>query len=126
MRLRLTLDELDGLEPMDRNCAKHISVVNDIFSWEKELHKSQASGEEGSILCSSVKIIADECGVQANASKRILWAMCREWEIVHLNLVESKKESGQHVVDYCRCLGYQMSGNEFWSQATKRYRSSDM
>ena len=126
MKLALSPQELESLKPVDMNCAKHISVVNDIYSWEKELWKSQDSGEEGSMLCSSVKVISDECSVGVDASKRILWAMCREWELIHLKLVDQRNTCGQHIVSYCRGLEYQMSGNELWSRSTKRYRSSDI
>ena len=126
MKLTLTPEEHGSLESIETNCAKHISVVNDIYSWGKELRQSKASGKEGSILCSSVKIVADECNVEPDASKRILWTMCREWERTHLKLVEQTKDSGQHMVLYCKGLGYQMSGNELWSRSTKRYRNQDL
>ena len=123
MKLELSPEELGSLECVDMNCAKHISVVNDICSWEKELRKSQASGEEGSILCSSVKIVSDECNVGTEASKRILWTMCREWELIHLKLVEQRRDSGRQVIRYCKGLECQMSGNELWSRTTMRYRA---
>jgi aristolochene synthase len=123
MKLELTPLELEYVIDVDMNCAKHISVVNDIHSWEKELRKSHASYEEGSILCSSVKVLSMECSVDYEASKRILHVMCKEWELVHLALSQQKKEGGarQVVLTYCRGLGYQMSGNEVWSRTTKRY-----
>ncbi|KAL9063650.1 MAG: hypothetical protein Q9161_009351 [Pseudevernia consocians] len=123
MKLELTPQELENLEPIDRNCAKHISVVNDIYSWEKELRKSKSSKEEGATLCSSVKVMAFECNVGAEAAKRILWTMCREWESVHLELAEKVAPFGPRMAQYCEGLGYQMSGNELWSRTTMRYHS---
>ena len=91
MNVTLNPCELQSLEAIDRNCAKHISVTNDIYSWDKELRKAQASKEEGSILCSAVGTLASECNVGTDASKRILSMMCREWEIIHLQLAEEKQ-----------------------------------
>ena len=123
MKLDLTPKELDDLEAIDRNCAKHISVVNDIYSWEKELEKSNSSREEGAILCSSVKVLAQECNVGVEAAKKILWTMCREWELVHVELARELASRGPGIAQYCEGLGYQMSGNELWSRTTMRYHS---
>lgn len=122
MKLELTESQLEDVKEVDLNCSKHISVVNDIYSWEKEVKQSEQSSEEGSVLCSSVKVVADECKVRVSAAKRILWSMCREWEFVHLKLVDKKlKDASPEVVTYCKGLEYQMSGNEMWSKSTKRY-----
>ena len=124
MNLHMTPADLDAVRDIDLNCSKHISVVNDIYSWEKELKQSRESAEEGSVLCSSVQVVAEECNVGVEAAKRVLWSMCREWELVHLALTEKKREEvgGKEEVEvYCKGLEYQMSGNEMWSQATKRY-----
>ena len=122
MKLDLTSEELNAVKDVDLNCSKHISVVNDIYSWEKELKQSRESKEEGSVLCSSIQVISEECKIDIAASKRVLWSMCREWELVHLALTEKKKMyARKEVMTYCKGLEYQMSGNEMWSRATKRY-----
>jgi aristolochene synthase len=121
MKLELTVTELKYVEDVDLNCAKHISVINDTYSWEKELKKSMASHKEGAILCSSVKVVAEECGVNYEAAKRILWSMCKEWELTHLHLTKQKIGSRSEVMAYCRGLGHQMSGNKIWSRTTDRY-----
>lgn len=121
MKLELTQPELDSVRDVDLNCSKHISVVNDIYSYEKELKQAESCEEEGSVLCTSVRVIGQECSVGVAASKRILWSMCREWELVHLQLVEKKKDERAEILTYCKGLEYQMSGNEMWSKGTKRY-----
>ena len=121
----MTPAELDAVTEVELNCARHLSVVNDICSWEKELKKSQESDAEGSTLCSSVKVMADECKLGIEASKRVLWSMCREWELLHLTYLdrEKKKENSRpEVTRYCEGLGYQMSGNELWCRNTMRYQ----
>lgn len=121
LKLDMMPDELDGVADVESNCAKHLSVVNDICSWNKELKKFQESDAEGSMLCSSVKLMAAEFHICIDASKRMLWSLCREWELVHLALVKKREGSRPEVIRYCEGLGYQMSGNEMWSRCTMRY-----
>lgn len=121
MKLEMTPEEIESVQDVDLNCSKHISVVNDVYSWEKELKKSQECHEEGSVLCSSVQVVAEACNIDIEASKRVLWSMCREWELVHFALAQEKQALRKEVIVYCKGLEYQMSGNEMWSKATKRY-----
>lgn len=108
---------------LERNCSKQISVVNDIFSWEKELQASKTGHKEGSVLCTAVKILADETNLSISATKRVLWSMIREWEEVHDELVAEKVSQNctQAAREYMQGLEYQMSGNEQWSRTTLRY-----
>lgn len=127
MGLRLAPAELESAKDIERNCFKHIAVVNDIYSWEKELLASRTGHEEGSALCSAVQVMAVGANVPTDASKRILWTMCREWELCHEQLVAKRKTAGgglkcsKEVMRYIKGLEYQMSGNELWSQSTLRY-----
>ena len=127
MGLRLTPKELSGMTSLERNCSKQISVVNDIFSWEKELRASKTGHHEGSALCTAVKILADGTSLGIEASKRVLWYMTREWERVHDEIVARNIADGcsPAVKDYMKGLEYQMSGNELWSQTTLRYNKLD-
>ncbi|KAF3386450.1 Aristolochene synthase [Penicillium rolfsii] len=81
---------------LERNCSKQISVVNDIWSWKKEVRASQTSHEEGSFLGSGVK------------------AMVKEWNQVHGRLTAEQVAVGCRpaVKLYVKGLEYQMSGNE--------------
>ena len=123
MDLRLEPEDLEAVRVVEQNCAKHITIVNDIYSWEKELLQSQKSIQEGSLLCSAVKIMADNAGLNIDAAKRVLWAMVREWETKHETLcnalcVQDRVDSRSL---YVQGLKYQMSGNEEWSSTTPRY-----
>ena len=108
---------------LERYCARHISAVNDILSWEKEYKASQLGHREGSVLCSAVKVVMDETGVGVEAAKRVLWLVTREWEGVFDGIVQDRLEAGcgQAVKEYMRGLECQMSGNEMWSLSTLRY-----
>lgn len=124
MGLRIHASELAIARPLELNCSKHISVLNDIHSYEKEVLAAQTGHAEGGALCSSVPILAQEADVDPQAAKRILWAMCREWERCHVKLVarvEEQQQVSPALRAYMKGLEYQMSGNERWSQSTLRY-----
>ena len=123
MDLRLSAHELEGLALLERTCSRQISVVNDIFSWSKELLASQKSQAEGSSLCTAVKVMADETGLEIEAAKRVLWVLTREWESVYDQLAREIEQSApsESVMRYLTGLRFQMSGNEEWSRTTLRY-----
>ncbi|KAK8091307.1 aristolochene synthase [Apiospora phragmitis] len=83
MQLYMTPQELAAMKAAEQNCSKHISVVNDIYSWEKELAQSLKTAEEGSVLCSAVKVLADNTALDIDAARACLWTMVREWEAKH-------------------------------------------
>ena len=123
MDLHLSPAELRYMNRLERYCARHISAVNDITSWEKEVEASQSGHHEGSVLCSAVKVVMEETGVGVEPAKKMLWLMTREWEEVFNGIVRERLEAGcgQAVKDYMQGLEYQMSGNERWSLTTLRY-----
>ncbi|CAJ2514067.1 Uu.00g021860.m01.CDS01 [Anthostomella pinea] len=121
MELRPTPQEMIALKPLEENCSKHVSIVNDIYSYDKELLASKMGHQEGSSLCSAVKVVAAETGLSVAATKRVLWHMVREWELTHNDMCARLGPSSQAVRDYIRGLQYQMSGNEVWSATTPRY-----
>lgn len=128
MELHLTPDELAAVHPVEQNCAKHLSVLNDIMSWEKEYQAYLTGHPEGSAICSAVQVLSDETSLPYSACKRILWVMCREWELQHDFLVEKLQKEfnykpGGNVMQYVKGLEYQISGNEQWSVTTPRYNS---
>ncbi|KAI1156829.1 Aristolochene synthase [Nemania diffusa] len=125
MGLRLSADELQGMKVLEGNCAKQLSVVNDIYSYEKEEEASRTGHKEGAFLCSAVKVLAEETKLGIPATKRVLWSMTREWETVHDEIVAEKIASpagcSEAAKAYMKGLEYQMSGNEQWSKTTRRY-----
>ncbi|OQD87378.1 hypothetical protein PENSOL_c079G06152 [Penicillium solitum] len=125
MGLRLSSDELQGMKALEANCAKQLSVVNDIYSYDKEKEASRTGHKEGAFLCSAVKVLAGETRLGIPATKRVLWSMTREWEVVHDEIVAEKITSpdgcSEAAKAYMKGLEHQMSGNEQWSKATRRY-----
>lgn len=126
MGIAMPEDELAAMKAVEANCSKQLSVVNDIFSFEKEERASRTGHKEGAHLCSAVKILAEETNLDIKATKRVLWAMVREWERAHELLVLEKLEAVEGCSEaaklYMKGLEYQMSGNEQWSKTTLRYR----
>ncbi|KAI0535504.1 Aristolochene synthase in complex with 12,13-Difluorofarnesyl diphosphate [Xylaria digitata] len=123
LNIKLTTGELALVQPADVNCGRHIAVINDIWSFEKEKLAAKRN-EEGSVLCNSVAILSTEAGLSTASSKRVLHCMCREWENNHRQLLEELLSGHENVVlqGYFQGLGYQMSGNVAWSQLTRRYQ----
>lgn len=111
------------MRPVDMNCSKHLSVINDIWSYEKEVLASKTAHEEGGALCTGVAIFAAETEVSIVAAKRVLYSICREWEAHHDELVAEAltKRDSPELRAYVKGLEYQMSGNEMWSRSTLRY-----
>jgi aristolochene synthase len=72
--LHITPRELELVKPAEENSMKHITFVNDIVSFEKELLAAR-NGFELSAICSSVPIIMDLCGVSEQETKRVMWQM---------------------------------------------------
>ncbi|KAJ5201119.1 hypothetical protein N7449_005922 [Penicillium cf. viridicatum] len=125
MGLRFSADELQDMKALEANCAKQLSVVNDIYIYDKEEEASRTGHKEGAFLCSAVKVLAEESKLGIPATKRVLWSMTREWETVHDEIVAEKIASpdgcSEAAKAYMKGLEYQMSGNEQWSKTTRRY-----
>ncbi|RDW70664.1 putative aristolochene synthase protein [Aspergillus mulundensis] len=83
LRQYLEYREKDVGKSLLSTLMRQVAIVNDICSWEKELRSSRALHQEGAVLCSAVKVLADTTQLGIDASKRVLWAMVREWEGVH-------------------------------------------
>lgn len=123
MALRMSPAELEAARPADMACSKHLSVINDIWSYDKELLASRTAYEEGGALCNCVAILAHEAELTAPAAKRVLYGMAREWERCYRDVsarVLARCDTPA-MRAYLQGLEYQMSGNELWSRTTLRY-----
>lgn len=69
MALRVPPSDLDLVRPVERNCSNQISVINDIWSYEKEVLAAETLHEEGGTLCTAVAVLGprglrcNSCGV---------------------------------------------------------------
>ncbi|KAI0193854.1 Aristolochene synthase in complex with 12,13-Difluorofarnesyl diphosphate [Astrocystis sublimbata] len=123
MALKLSPEDQSWLRPADRICSKHLSIVNDIWSFEKEALIASNGHKEGAILCNAVDILARETEIPANSSKNVLYHLCREWENIYEAQTQEllDKKDTPVIRAYLKGLRYQMSGNERWSATTLRY-----
>ncbi|KAI0146376.1 Aristolochene synthase in complex with 12,13 Difluorofarnesyl diphosphate [Xylariaceae sp. FL1272] len=121
--IHLSPEDLAIADRVDRNCGRHMAVVNDIWSYEKEVHAAKTLHEEGGVLCTAVAILANETSISVDSAKRVLYQLCREWEIEQESLVEEAlaQKDTPEFREYLKRIEYQMSGNEFWSRSTDRY-----
>ncbi|KAI0182247.1 Aristolochene synthase from penicillium Roqueforti [Xylaria flabelliformis] len=129
MELHLTAEEHELMIPLEKNSGKHLTIVNDIFSWEKEVKASKELHSEGAILCSSLKIVMDETGINVHGAKRLLWLLAREVELKQEDLqnefLATYPSCSGDPRRYMRELEYLMAGNEQWSKETVRYTELD-
>ena len=76
-----------------------------------------------------VMLQAQETGTSWEAAKRVLWILCREYELEHFELVAKREAApGGCEADlkvYLDALEYVMGGNEHWSSYTQRYHERD-
>jgi aristolochene synthase len=123
MALSVPPVDLEIVRPVDRNCSKHLSVINDIWSYEKEVTAAKSLHEEGGVLCTAVAVLGKEAEISIDAAKRTLYHLCREWEFKHQTLVDDVLAQKDTPVlrAYLQGLEFQMSGNELWSRTTLRY-----
>jgi aristolochene synthase len=100
-----------------------MAVINDIWSFEKEVYAAKTLHEEGGVLCSAVAILAEESNITVDSAKRVLYQLCREWEVKQECLVYEAlaQKDTPDMREYLKRIEYQMSGNEFWSRSTERY-----
>ncbi|KAI0141748.1 Aristolochene synthase [Xylariaceae sp. FL1272] len=124
MGIRLTDEELELTRPVVSNFAKNLLCFNDIYSYEKELRVERESKLSGGTVVSAVPIIAGLAQVGPESAKRILWTMCREWEVNHHRMVANvlAEHHSSNLEMFFKGLEYQYAGNELWSHETGRYK----
>ncbi|CAG8170900.1 unnamed protein product [Penicillium salamii] len=108
---------------LELNFANHITVTNDLLSFERELKKSHSSVADGASISSSVEVISRECQVNTRTAKLVLLTICREWERQHEELSAEITSRLPELSDYCMAVGYLMGGNEAWSKGASRYHN---
>ncbi|KAI1389502.1 Aristolochene synthase in complex with 12,13-Difluorofarnesyl diphosphate [Hypoxylon trugodes] len=123
MSLVVPPEDLALVTQIERNCSKHITIINDIWSYEKEVVAAKNSHKEGGVMCSGVAVLAQEARITADAAQRVLYHLAREWELSHNVLGDEllAQRDTQELREYVKGLEYQMSGNEMWSKTTGRY-----
>ncbi|CAI7571514.1 unnamed protein product [Penicillium discolor] len=126
-KLYLTTPELKNIAALESTSFRHVSVMNDIYSWEREWKVYQANPTDGAQPFSAIYILANEIGLPYTACKRLMYSYCRELEVALKQSTDeirhNSKESLTYELEmYIKGLEYFMCGIELWSQWTPRYR----
>ncbi|KAJ5951832.1 uncharacterized protein N7479_010245 [Penicillium vulpinum] len=126
-KLYFTSAELKKTATLESIAFRHFSVINDIYSWEREWRIYQANPTDGAQPFSAIYILANETGLSYTACKRLMYSYCRELELTlkqsHDEIRHNSTEGLTHELEmYSKGLGYFMCGVELWSQWTPRYR----
>ncbi|KAI4251519.1 MAG: hypothetical protein L6R42_008355 [Xanthoria sp. 1 TBL-2021] len=128
MDIRLSASELASIGKIEDSYSKLGIIGNDIEDYEKEIRSFEHSQAEGGQILNMVQMQADETGCSVAAAKRVLWVLCREWELEHLELVAEREANPEGCSDtlrvYLKGLEYILGGNEVWSRYTQRYHQT--
>lgn len=137
MDLHVSEANLESIKDIEISYSRLGIIVNDIHSFEKEVRAYSREQMEGAKVLNMVQMQALETGVSYASAKRVLWVLCREWELQHLEMVqqremqmdleglEGKGEKDEDLRIYLKGLEYVLSGNEKWSEYTERYHETD-
>ncbi|KAI5862641.1 Aristolochene synthase [Durotheca rogersii] len=96
MGLHVTPAESPAALEAETICGYHISVVHDIWSFEKEVRCAQHSHAEGATPCNAVSV---QTSLPPSACKRVLSHICREWEERHRDLTSEFLQGGRSSPD---------------------------
>ncbi|KAF4882646.1 Aristolochene synthase [Colletotrichum fructicola] len=126
--IHLSKDELESTAAVEVLFSYHISVVNDVTSWDKERRAEREIDAQGSVVSNIVQVLSDDCGLSPENAKSVLWAMCEEWSKMVDAFIAKRVEEGcsDSLRKYLDGLKMQMCGNELWSRTTFRYNSSGL
>jgi aristolochene synthase len=113
------------LAPLERVANYHVSILNDVFSFDREWKAAKTLGQ-GAVLVNGVRILADEVGVSVGAAKRLCFALVRAWEVEFLDMAEAVMEGTEggsriRLARAVKGIERRMSGAEGFSWRTSRY-----
>ncbi|RDW92912.1 uncharacterized protein DSM5745_00234 [Aspergillus mulundensis] len=107
------------IRSIDANIGAQVVLVNDLFSWEKELLDAAKMDSE---VVNAVGLVMRLENVDAGAAQRMLAIKVKELEDKHVELLDGKMENlSRDSKVYVRFLENMAAGNESWSRGTARY-----
>lgn len=122
----MTPEETALLAPLERVANYHVSILNDVFSFDREWKSAQTLGQ-GAVLVNGVRILADETAVSVGAAKKLCFALVRAWEeefgVMAEALVGSAgdEEARRRLERAVKGIERRISGAEAFSWRTSRY-----
>ena len=104
---------------IDRNIGIHVCVVNDLFSWDKEILDAAETNYD---IVNAISIVMNQHNVDAEVARSRLAMKVPELELRHDQLLQQTLNpfsmESQRYIEFLVCLA---SGNESWSRLTARY-----
>lgn len=106
-------------------------VANDICSYDKEIKDHEVNPTEGALVLNVVDHITKNTNLSPAAAKRVSWAMIREGELKHHELLAARLKvtdppCNGDLMTYITALDYAVGGNEMWSRTTARYHEKNL
>ncbi|KAF4485875.1 Aristolochene synthase [Colletotrichum fructicola Nara gc5] len=92
--IRLSKDELESTAAIEVPFSRHISVVNDVTSWDKECRAEREIDAQGAVVSNIVQVLSDECNLSPESAKPVLWAMCHGWAEMVDGLIAERVQQG--------------------------------
>ncbi|KAL8689520.1 MAG: hypothetical protein Q9218_004831 [Villophora microphyllina] len=126
--IHLTPSDLTLISPLHTLYALLGVTVNDILSFDKEVRHQRDCLSEGAFILNMTQALANDTELPHAASKRVLWILCREWEIQWGLIVQDIKAKGvsSNLMLYIEGMEYVLGGNEWWSWRTERYQETKL
>lgn len=121
-----TLEE-PWLKKLEYNSVDHIIIVNDLYSWERELLQASISkkSEIGGDLVSAITVVMKEQKVDEPTAKAFLAKQVHAIDLKQFEYIRERELEGapirSNVKRYSDCLATMAAGNESWSRVTARY-----
>ncbi|KAK4187881.1 isoprenoid synthase domain-containing protein [Podospora australis] len=118
----LSSSERESLAQLEKVANFHVSILNDVFSFEREWKAAQKA--EGGALVNSVAVLAGEMNVSVHAARQLCLALVRAWEVEFLAMSEkflTENEGEERLVRAVKGIERRMSGAEAFSWRTARY-----
>ncbi|KAH8672844.1 isoprenoid synthase domain-containing protein [Tricladium varicosporioides] len=126
MDLEIPAEEEHWLKKLEHITTYHIIIVNDLYSWDKELLQASNSKttDIGGDLVSAITVVMKEENVDEMTAKKFLATKVHDLEVEYFDLVKEREKEGPMAIDarrYADCLPVMAAGNESWSRVTARY-----
>ncbi|KAK0669936.1 putative terpene cyclase [Cercophora samala] len=123
----ITASERQLLRPLERIANYHVSILNDVFSFEREWRAAERNGEGGGALVNGVAVLAEEANVGVLAARGLCVGLVRAWEGEFVRLVgevlagEGGGDGDGRLRRAVEGIERRMSGAEAFSWRTGRY-----
>lgn len=124
--MRLSDEELTGLEPLTWLAFTHMILWHDYMSWDKEA-ATYLEREEGGSSMSAVQVYMSMYGLTQAAAKNYLLGELERIEDEYCAIKEkyiAANQPSKHILRYIGLIEMVMAGNTLWHLSSRRYNQS--